>query len=443
MVDQAIPRTADELEEFLNDKGRTAQAFETPAQAAKFIVAYRDKANEHDPDLNRQAQAQRDHVLAEFLDEKGLARQARQEVTRKIPFGESKMPSHRRSPGVTLNGSWDSFGEFLDSCWHRTVEEKGMSDTVARSKALGEGQGDQGGFLVPEEYRVEILMRTLEMAVVRPRATVIPMARETLRVPAIRDTTHASTVFGGVQAYWIPEAGTITQSDPTFAQVRLEAKKLVGSTRVGNELMADSAFALESLLNQLFGAALAYFEDDAFIAGIGGGQPVGIKNADAMVSVAKETGQAATTIVWENIIKMFARCLPQSLANAVWVAHMDTIPQLATMSLSVGTGGSAMWVQSGAGALPTTLLGRPIVYTEKAETVGTAGDIYLADFGQYLIGDRMSLEMASSVHSRFLNDQTEWRFISRLDGKPWMDSAVTPRNGSNTLSPYLNIAVRS
>ena len=69
-------------------------------------------------------------------------------------------------------------------------------------KALNEGSGEAGGFLVPEEFRAELLSLALEEAVVRPRATVIPMASNTIKIPRIKDTSHASNVHGGVTANW-------------------------------------------------------------------------------------------------------------------------------------------------------------------------------------------------------------------------------------------------
>ena len=271
----------------------------------------------------------------------------------------------------------------------------------------------------------------------------MPMSSLTLSLPTIVDTTHATNVFGGVRAYWTPESGSYTASEPSFGQVSLTAKKLTAYTSAANELLADSAISLEALLMRLFPQALAYFEDDAFINGVGGGQPVGILNADALITVAKETGQAATTIVAENIDKMYSRMLPSSRARAVWVAHPDTLPQLVSMARSVGTGGSAAVMPSLTGSAPVTLYGRPIVFTEKCQTLGTAGDLFFVDFGYYVIGDRQTLTMASSPHVRFQNDETVWRFTQRVDGRPWLESALTPRNGSNTLSPFVNLATRS
>ena len=195
----------------------------------------------------------------------------------------------------------------------------------------------------------------------------------------------------------------------------------------------------EALLLRLFPSALAYFEDDAFINGVGGGQPVGILKADALVTVAKETGQASGTIVTENIDKMYSRMLPSSRGRAVWLAHPDTLPQIVSMTRSVGTGGSAVMMNNMAGAAPASIYGRPLILTEKCQTLGTAG----VDFGYYVIGDRQSLSMAASPHVRFQNDETVWRFTQRVDGRPWLESALTPRNGSNTLSPFVNLATRS
>ena len=340
----------------------------------------------------------------------------------------------------SLNGQFDGFKDFLASI-HPSVQMR--AGINPRLKVLGEGQGDQGGFLVPDEFVNTILGNSLERAVVRPRAFVMPMAGLTQRHPSIRDASHASTVYGGVQGYWTPESGALTASEPTFSSFVLTAKKLTLYTTASNELLADSAIPLEALLTRLFSEAYAFFEDDAFINGSGAGDPLGIINADALVTVAKETGQAATTIVAENLDKMYSRMLPSSFMNSVWIAHPDTFPQLAGLSRSVGTGGSSVWMTNMVGGAPSSIYGRPLIFSEKCQTLGTAGDIYLVDLSYYVIGDRQTVAMSASPHVRFTNDETVYRFTGRLDGRPWLETALTPRNGSNTLSPFVNLATRS
>jgi HK97 family phage major capsid protein len=351
---------------------------------------------------------------------------------------ETKIDLAREAKG--MDGKFKSFGEFLTTMAPGTISRGGFD---ARLKVLGESQGDQGGFLVPEQFTAQLLALALEASVVRQRAFRLPMTSLNLALPTIIDTTHSTTVFGGVRGYWSPESGSYTASEPTFGRVNLVAKKLTAYTSAANELLADSAISLEALLMRLFPAALAYFEDDAFVNGIGAGQPVGIINADALVTVAKETGQAATTIVAENIDKMYSRMLPSSRANAIWLAHPDTLPQIVSLSRSVGTGGSAVMMNNMAGAAPASIYGRPLIISEKCQTLGTAGDIFFVDLSYYVIGDRQSISMAASPHVRFQNDETVWRFTQRVDGRPWIESALTPRNGSNTLSPFVALATRS
>ena len=140
---------------------------------------------------------------------------------------------------------------------------------------------------------------------------------------------------------------------------------------------------------------------------------------------------------------MFSRMLPQSLSRAVWIGHPNIFPQLAQLALNVGTGGSAVWLTNVAGGPPATIFGRPLILTEKAETLGTAGDLYFVDLGFYLIGDRQSLSVAASPHVNFTTDEMTWRFVQRVDGRPWLQTALTPRNGTTTLSPFINLATRA
>ena len=361
--------------------------------------------------------------------------------------GAKRLPSVEYNPeaiGVSEDGKWKSKGEFFQKIWEAS-SGRGIDPRLVETRNLGENFGDAGGFLVPEEFRPDLMSMSLEQAVVRPRAFTIPMASSTLRIPSIRDTSHASNVFGGVSASWGSEAEDISSAtnQPAFGQIRLDAHKLTGYTVVSNELVQDSAIAVETLLSRVFGDAISYFEDVAFINGTGAGQPLGILNSDALIEVAKETGQAATTIVKENLDKMYSRMLPSSIGNAVWIAHNDTFPQLAALSQAVGTGGGPVWVSNMAGGPPNSIYGRPIIFTEKAQTLGTKGDIMFCDLSYYIIGDRQALTTSASGHVRFTTQETVYSFTERLDGRLWLDSALTPRNGSNTVSPVVSLATRS
>jgi HK97 family phage major capsid protein len=141
---------------------------------------------------------------------------------------------------------------------------------------------------------------------------------------------------------------------------------------------------------------------------------------------------------------MYARMLPSSLARAVWVVTPDAFVELATMALNVGVGGSAVWITDATGSPTLTLLGRPVIMSEKTPGIlGAQGDISFVDWGLYLIGDRQQMTIESSEHVKFGSDKTQFRVIQRNDGRPWLQSAITPQNGGPTLSGFVQLAVRA
>ena len=91
------------------------------------------------------------------------------------------------------------------------------------------------------------------------------------------------------------------------------------------------------------------------------------------------------------------------------------------------------------------LLGKPLNLTEHCQTLGTKGDIILADYGQYLVGQKAGggVSTASSIHLKFVEDEVAFRFTIRTDGQPWMLSKITPKHGSNSMSAFVALNTRS
>jgi HK97 family phage major capsid protein len=99
--------------------------------------------------------------------------------------------------------------------------------------------------------------------------------------------------------------------------------------------------------------------------------------------------------------------------------------------------------QPGSNNPPMSILGIPLILTEKVPTLGTTGDIALVDLSYYLIGDRQQMETANSEHFLFNTDKMAFRVIERLDGQPWLQSAITPHsNSANTLTAFVQLATR-
>jgi HK97 family phage major capsid protein len=346
-----------------------------------------------------------------------------------------------------------SMGDFLQAIWHRAEGDyPERADTVRAFKrslqnALAERVPSQGGFLVPEILRSQILMVALEQAVVRPRARVIPMDSLRVPYPTIDDTTHTSTVYGGVFGSWTEESATIPVSQPAFGRIVLEAKKLTASTTIPNELLHDAVAALDQWFNEMFPIAIAWFEDVAFIAGSGSGQPQGFLNSPCAITGPARAGGAGAAIQYTDLASLYARLLPNSLNSAVWLCSPDVLPSLLNLVTASGIA-PPLWLpnMSASGGYPGggdgsgyryNILGRPLIVSEKMPALNAAGCLALVDFGYYLLGDRQAMTISSSEHYLFANDLTIFRIVERLDGRTWIQSAITPENGGNTLSPVV------
>jgi HK97 family phage major capsid protein len=323
------------------------------------------------------------------------------------------------------------------------VDEKG---NIVQKAAMGEASGSTGGYTVPPDFYNQLLAIIAENAIVRPRAWVQPMASATLQFPYLDVTTAqspgVSPFFGGVQMYWTEEAQTRTETEPAFKMMELKAHELSGYSVSSNVLLADAAFGLEKFLYQLFGQAIAWFEDYAFLQGNGVGKPIGVLNAGATISTGgggQGAGQrdAANAISFNDVATLWSKLLPASWGRAVWAFSPTCVPQL--LQLKDGANRAIfITIDQGATKAPHwSLLGRPAIPTEKLPALGTTGDLMLFDPTLYVIGDRMQIEVAASEHVNFLKNQMTWRVVERVDGQPWLDKSITLQDGNTKVSPFV------
>jgi len=345
-----------------------------------------------------------------------------------------------------------SFGEQLQAVVrashpaHRSVDPRlresraiyGLSETVA----------SDGGFLVQSDFATELLKNVFETGKLASRVGKISISTNSnsVKINGIDETSRvAGSRWGGIRMYWEVEAGEKTKSKPKFRQIELSLKKIIGLCYATDESLNDAS-VLESVVKQAFQNEMGFMIDDAIINGNGAGRPLGILNSAGTVQVAKEGSQTAATVVYENIVKMWSRLLPDAQQNAIWLINQDVWPQLATLGLAVGTGGSAVWTPPGGASTGpySNLFGRPVIPIEQCATLGTAGDIIVGDFGKgYIWADKGGFKQDMSIHVRFIYDETCFRFVYRADGQPVMAKALTPYKGTNTLGYFVKLATRS
>jgi HK97 family phage major capsid protein len=431
-----------------------------------------DAAAAEDRDLNEAEAAQYEtHLKAMVENEKQLAREMKVlEFERNSPVvgDENRAAAERAGAPSSDTPKFANLGEQLRAVVQaERTNGRVVDQRLVQASATGAGESvpSDGGFLVQPDFAQEIWTRAHDMGQLLSRVRRTPVTGNGLKMNAIDETSRVDgSRWGGVQAYWANEADSVTAKKPKFRRMELELEKLFATYYATDELLEDTA-AFGNIATLAFSEELTFKTEDAIYEGDGSGKPLGIIKAPCLVTVNKETNQVAATLVAENVLKMFSRLPSRSLRNAIWLCNVDVLPQLPQLNIKVknvaGTenvGGLLTPIyQFPSGAnFPGpgnpdgygndnfgTILGRPVVPVEYSSTLGTLGDLLLADLSQYqLIEKAGGAKLAQSMHVRFLNDEMCFRLTYRVDGEPLWNAPLTPFKGANTLSPFVALQTR-
>lgn len=354
----------------------------------------------------------------------------------------------------------DKFRSIGDQMMAVVNAAHGRGDSrLFKAAALGQQElvPADGGFLVQTDYASTILERmyTTGSLLSRINRMTVSGPSNSMKIPAIDETSRADgSRYGGIQAYWSAEAGTLTASQFKWTAINLELKKVTALVYASEEMLQDSA-ALGSWIQQKLPLELQFKVEDAIYNGAAGDKPKGLLGSECQVSVAKETNQVAATINRYNSAKMKSRLNVGGLRTAVWLVNQDCTPQFETFDFLNPAGSVALnaaqiaavnvnpFSANGPEGTVGMLHGVPIVATEYNATVGTQGDIALTDLSQYQLIEKGGIQAASSMHVQFLTDQMAFRFTYRVDGAPLWKTPLTPFKGSNTISPFIVLDTRS
>lgn len=323
--------------------------------------------------------------------------------------------------------------------------ERAVQKSAGPSGA-SESVGADGGFLVQTDFSNELLDNTYDTGKLTRLARHVPIGPNSngITINVIDETSRATgSRWGGVQAYWVAEGASLTASRPKFKPLRMQLGKLIGLFYPTDELLQD-AVALTAVADEAFTEEFGFQLDDAMVEGTGAGIPLGVLNSGGLISVAKETGQAAATLVAENFLKMYPRMKSSSLDKAAWYINQECWPQIFQLAQAIGTGGVPLYVPAGqfSSAPNGSILGRPVVPIEQCSAIGTVGDVIFADWHEYVIIEKGGISQASSIHVLFLTDEMTYRWTLRTNGQPRRNNVITPFKGSNTVSPFVTLAAR-
>lgn len=391
--------------------------------------------------LKRQIEARR--AVAAVTASQGTGRKSTAEL---IENRDGAQP--RRVPATardTARHNFMNLGEFALSVRAQKIgdfDNEGVKKLMNAATTYGnEGSGPDGGFLVPPDFSNAIWQKVEAEENLMSRCTELTPSGNSMTLPKDEITPWGTT---GIQFTWESEAAAVGQTKGIFESSTLRLYKLMALAPVSDEMLED-ARGFESWLMAKVPGLLAAKINDAIVSGTGAGQPLGILNSGSKVSIAKETSQPADTVWFANINKMWSRMYAPWRRNSVWLINQDIEPSLHGMAFQA-TGASSML--PGTSAVPAylpmnglsaspyaTLMGRPVIPVQAAKTVGDQGDIILVDLKQYwILRKAAGVRSDTSIHLYFDQAVTAFRFVFRVNGQPAWTTAISPANGSNTLS---------
>lgn len=314
---------------------------------------------------------------------------------------ELSFASENRKPGFQNEESASKFCKFAHAALTRDMD-------AAVIKDLNEGTDEDGGFLVPEEFRPTLIRLVETFGVARRWATVIPMARQEMTFPRLT---------GNVSVFWINEGKTINQTQPKFGELRLVAKKLAALVPVTGELLEDSVIAIANLIATLFAEQIAAEEDRVAFRGdaVGAGDPfTGLLFQAGTVQVPMAAGDDSFNDLDADILADATAALRSSAqAGARWWMHRT----IWNVVRKIKTVDGEYIVQMPTGPMPALMWGFPIELVEQMPGITeSAADTAFIGFGNLshlYIGDRRRMTMAQSQHVGFAQDKVFLRVIQR------------------------------
>lgn len=321
------------------------------------------------------------------------------------------------------------------------VVDKRLLQVNSAVQGANEGTGADGGFAVQEDFAGKILETAVATGDILSRVDSYTVGANSnaARWLMVDETDVSASVFGGVQMYWAAEGATVAASRPKFKELKLDLEKMMGFAYATDELLQDAAF-MTGFFGSAFTVAANRLLEDSIISGDGSGKPTGILKSGALITAEAEANQAAGTLNAQNILKMWSLALTSGRRNMVWMMHPDLEGQLPQLML----GDKLIWMPEGgiSGAQYQTILGRPVLFNDNCQAMGTKGDVLLADLKQYMLLRKGTAKQDWSMHVEFLTDQMCFRMVLRCNGTPKVTAPITLKNSVRTRSPFVTLAAR-
>ena len=295
-----------------------------------------------------------------------------------------------------------------------TYLRSGVQTPDTELRVLTVADDTQAGYLAPAEISREVLREITEISQIRQFASVRQTNAPSVKYPKRTSITNAK---------WEGEIEESEESDVTFGQTEIVAKRLTTFVDISNSLLMGSDGAAEAEVRLAFAEDFAAKEGAAFVAGDGFKEPEGILTSAAVPSLAN--GHATNLSTDALISLMYA--LPASYRQrGVWVLNGTSLAAIRKMKDGQN---NYIWQPSFQAGQPETILGRPVAEAiNMPDIAANAFPIAFGDLGTgYRIVDRLSMSVLSAPYTQAR------KAITRLHGTRWVGGGVVQPNAIRKL----------
>lgn len=284
-------------------------------------------------------------------------------------------------------------------------------------RAQSEGLNEKGGYLVPEDFGNDMIDLIEKYGVFRSNTKIRPMTRDTASDPRIT---------GELDAYFVGESATGTESDFETDRVSLTAKKLMALVVYSSEVSEDAVISIGDEIAMLSARAFAKKEDECGFNGDGSGTYGGMIGAREklkglsgtianIAGLVVGTGNLHSELVLADFRGVVAKLPEYADENAAWYVHRSFYWNVMVAALLAGGGVTAAEIEN---TRSKNFLGYPVRFSQVMPKVDGNSQV-CALFGDLAmgstLGDRRQYTVALSEHVRFTADDTVFKATSRFD----------------------------
>jgi HK97 family phage major capsid protein len=286
------------------------------------------------------------------------------------------------------------------------------------TKALAEGVGSAGGYMVPVEIAGEVLTMLRARSTVMSFARVVPVKKE-LRIVSLVESASAE---------YANENEPIPISQQTFAETPLlRPKRLSALVPVSNRLLRDAADSPDAdvVIREDIAAVMALRADRALLLGDGPDpEPVGIFNK-AGLTPGPDMGTNGSAPDYDTLKETAALLREQNAPfnKPGWIFHPRTLATFDRLKDSNGRylsdNGLLTFDSTGGGG---TLLGFPFRTSTQIPVNLTAGSstdctlvYFSSDWSECWIGQNEQLEIQVSSEAAYVDNASAWHSAFQAD----------------------------